>query len=128
MTSKEIKAENSEMVANGFSPSWKKGDTTRGFFNEADVIRAGTETAARLFSRDSYLLIKGEYGCCSAMPILDWPKHFEQEGKRMNELGQEWEKIGGYGRTFSKPDPARDKRAEELDKEWQQLLDKITKQ
>lgn len=128
MTAKEIKEANAERIAEGLSGCLvQKGETTRGFYSTEEVIAAGKAAAAKLFAKNSYVLIQGDHGCCSAMPVLAWPDKFAKEGQRMNELGQEWERIGGYGYTWSKKDPERDARAEELDDEWQKLLEKITK-
>lgn len=127
MTAREIREQNTERVAEGF-PSLKvrKGATTRGFSSEEEVRQRGAKEAGRLFNAESYVLIEGDHGCMSAMPVLHWPTRFDAEGRRMNECGEEWKRIGGYGFSHEPENKARDERAEELDDEWQRLYGKIT--
>lgn len=125
MTAKEIVAENKENFIEGCGPLFKKGSTTRGFFGEDAVIKAGKAAAEKLFKGQEYILIKGDSSSCSARPLLHWPKRFDDKAKRINELAEEWERIGGYGYAWSAKDKARDKRAEEIDEEWLTLMREI---
>jgi hypothetical protein len=50
----------------------------------------------------------------SAHPLLAWPEWFDAQAKRANDLATEWEHINGY--------EGNEKRAGEIDKEWQKLL------
>lgn len=125
-TAKEAKAENAEAIAEG--QSWRKvkaGDATRGFADEPEVIRAGIKRAAEMFKGEDYILVKGDSGSLSAMPLLAFPERFTEQAKRINEVADEWRNIGGYGYSWSAPNKERDKRAEELDSEWLKLMAQI---
>lgn len=125
MTRKEIKAQNLEYVEQGFPDLQIKEGTTRGFENEAAVQQAAKEAAAKLFKKDSYILIDGEPGCLSAQALLVYPFYLTAKAHRINELAREWKRIGGYGTSFSHSNPERDRRAEAIDDEWLALMHTI---
>lgn len=95
----------------------KAGDPTRGFFREEDIIPQAQRLAASLFNGEEYVIIQAEIGTCSAMPLLHWPKRLDAAAQKANALAEEWRRIGGY-------EGQQEERADEIDKEWQDIIEK----
>lgn len=90
----------------------KTGAISNEFETRERVRAAGIKLFRKQYPGDA-ILIDGT-GSLSARPLLAWPKWFDAQAKRVNDLATEWERIGGY--------EGNEKRAGQIDNEWQKLL------
>jgi hypothetical protein len=90
---------------------YKAGKLTKSFESETEIVELATERWQIHFPHAT-VLVRGMAACADPQIVLAGPADFKSQ---VNVLAQEFEQIGGY-------DNGNGRRAEELYKEYQQLL------
>jgi hypothetical protein len=93
----------------------KPGVSTYQFNTEADVLRYGIKAFNQKF-KDSLLMLGGFATASATHKLYLWPKTFDEQAQRMNDLVDQRTKLNGYKH------PKNETKVCKIDDEWYSLL------